>query len=142
MDGVNHELGPFLRMTYPAEAARLDPASVPIGTRAFRSWMLLFGLLPVDWDDLTFERFEPGRGFRERSSMLTQRTWCHERTLEPVPGGTRVTDRLAWEGRVPGATAMFGLVVPWLFRWRHRRLAGCFRPSADAATREQAAREP
>lgn len=123
MAGVNHEVGPFLRMTYPPEAARLDAASVPIGTRAFRGWLLLFGVLPIDWDDLTFEAFEPGRGFRERSTMATQRVWRHERTLEPVAGGTRVTDRLAWEGRVPGAGAVFALVVPWLFRWRHRRLA-------------------
>jgi len=130
MAGVNHELGPFFRMTFPPEAARFDLSAVPIGRRAFRSWMLLFGVLPVDWDDLTFEAFEPGRGFRERSTMLTQRVWRHERMLEPVPGGTRVTDRLAWEERLPGAGAIFAVVVPRLFRWRHRRLAAAVtRPS-------------
>jgi hypothetical protein len=56
----NAELWPFLRMTYPRGRSRLDPEVVPIGTRAFRSWLLLFGLVPVDYDDLTFHEIVPG----------------------------------------------------------------------------------
>ena len=32
-------------------------------------------------------RLDPPSGFLERSSMLSMRTWEHERTLEPAAGG-------------------------------------------------------
>ena len=38
--GVNHELGPWLRMTAPPGAV-IDAASVPIGERWFRSRLCL-----------------------------------------------------------------------------------------------------
>ena len=52
-EGVNDELRPLLRMTAPRHLRTLDPADVHLGERIFRSWVLLFGLLPVDYDDLT-----------------------------------------------------------------------------------------
>ncbi len=58
--------------------------------------------------------------------MATQRIWEHERLLEPTDGRTRVTDRLTWRGRFPGAETAFAFAVPILFRWRHRRLKGIF----------------
>jgi hypothetical protein len=51
--GVNYELAPLVRMTFPRRIARLDLESVDLGRRLGRCWMLLFGVLPVDWDDLT-----------------------------------------------------------------------------------------
>jgi predicted DCC family thiol-disulfide oxidoreductase YuxK len=125
--GVNHELGPLLRMTWPAEVESLDPADVELGTRLFRSWVLLLGVIPVDYDDLTLVRLEPGRGFSERSSMLTQRVWQHERTLEGVgERATRVTDRLAWEPRLGLPGALFAPTFKAVFAWRHRRLRSHF----------------
>jgi hypothetical protein len=41
MEGVNAELRPLARMTYPRDFGRLDPALVPLGKRLFRSWILL-----------------------------------------------------------------------------------------------------
>jgi ligand-binding SRPBCC domain-containing protein len=125
MEGVNHELRPLARMTYPKRAAgmRLDPAVVPLGERLFRSWVLLFGFLPVDYDDLTLVRIEPGRGFLESSRMLSQRRWTHERRLEPVAGGCRVTDRIAFEPRLALLGRAFLPVFRFFFRHRHRRLA-------------------
>src|SRR4029077_13176970 len=104
MEGVNHELMPLVRMTCPRRYAglRLDPEIVPLGVRAFRSWVLALGILPVDWDDLTLVRIEPGRGFLEDSTMLSQRRWVHERTLAAVDGGCRVTDHIRFEPRLPG----------------------------------------
>jgi hypothetical protein len=92
------------------------------GERLFRSWLLLFGIFPIDYDDLTFADIAPGRGFVERSEMGTQRLWQHERRLERVGESTVVTDVLEWTGRFPGAEKLFAVVVPRLFRWRHRRL--------------------
>jgi len=96
------------------------------GQRLFRSRLLLFGIVPIDRTDLTLIELQPGRRFLERSPMATQRIWEHERLLESVPGGTRITDRLAWQGRLPGSSATFALAVPFLFRWRHRRLERLF----------------
>lgn len=125
--GVNHELGPLLRMTWPPEVESLDPAHVQLGTRLFRSWVLLLGVIPVDYDDITLVRLEPGRGFSERSSMLTQRVWQHERTLEGVgERATRVTDRLAWEPRLGLPGALFAPTFKAVFAWRHRRLRSHF----------------
>ena len=122
VQGVARELSPWFRMTFPRGIEDLTPPNVELGKRSFRSWMLLFGVLPVDFDDVTFVEVEPGRRFVERSSMASQRVWLHERIVEPCGGDTLITDRLEWEGRLPGAELVFAAVVPQVFAWRHRQL--------------------
>jgi len=63
LQGINHELGPWMRMTAP-RGAELSVDAVPLGQRWFRSWILLLGVLPFDYDDLCLERIDAGRGFR------------------------------------------------------------------------------
>ena len=121
--GINDELRPIMRMTMPAGLERLDAAAIELGRPLGRSWVLLFGLIPIDYDEITLVRLEEGRGFLERSRMLSQRTWEHERTLEPAgEGGCLLTDRVRWEPRLglPGGPLrpLFG----FLFRHRHKRL--------------------
>lgn len=125
IDGINHELGPWLRMTAPA-AIELDPSAAPIGRRWFRSWILLLGVLPVDYDDLCLELVDPPRGFRERSRMLSARVWQHERTLEAIPGGTLVRDAVAFEPRLRASAGLHRLAIAVVFRHRHRRLRAWF----------------
>lgn len=122
MAGVNGELRPLIRMTVPAGLADARLADLPLGQRAGRSWLLLFGFLPVDYDDLTIAEHGPGYRFLEQSRMLTQARWEHERVVIPTESGCTVTDRLRWEGRFPPLGALFGLGVPVLFRHRHRQL--------------------
>jgi ligand-binding SRPBCC domain-containing protein len=122
-EGVNDELGPVLRMTAPARVRALDPSEVVLGERMFRSWVLLFGVIPIDYDDLTLVALEPGRGFHERSRMLSMRVWEHERTLEPDgDSGCSVRDRLSFEARLPGMGPLLERIVRATFRHRHRRL--------------------
>jgi ligand-binding SRPBCC domain-containing protein len=121
-EGVNDELAPVLRMTAPASVRRLDPSEVVLGERIFRSWVLLFGVLPIDFDDLTLVALEPGRGFQERSRMLSMSVWEHERTIEPNGSGCRVRDRLRFEPRLPGSGPLLERIVGATFRHRHRRL--------------------
>src|SRR6185369_1361223 len=93
---------------------------------------LLFGVLPVDYDDLTLVRLTPGAGFREESTMASQRVWVHERELAAVAGGCRVTDRIAFEPRVPWLGPLYRAIMLRLFRHRHRRLMRWSRrPAAD-----------
>lgn len=68
---INLELWP-LRMSHPAAVPRLTPEAIPLGRRAFRSWILLFGLIPVEYDDFTIVELEPGRGYIEDHASLNR----------------------------------------------------------------------
>jgi len=110
----------------------VDPIPTPIkamtvvtllGERIGRSWILLFGLVPFDYDDLTLVRLEPGRGFLERSTMLSQRLWEHERTIAPDGrGGCRIADRVCWQPRLGFPARPLRPAIAWFFRHRHKRL--------------------
>ncbi len=133
IDGIGYELGPWLCMTVPrgldarAFAARLGGGGAALPARLGRSWVLALGVVPFDWDDLAIVEVEPGRRFLERSTMLSMRSWQHERTLQPLEKGTRVVDRLAWEPRALVPDALARRVVTAIFRHRHARLAARFR---------------
>jgi ligand-binding SRPBCC domain-containing protein len=55
--------------------------------------------------------------------MLSMRLWEHERTLTPQ-GESRcqITDRVAWEPRLPLPGALLRPLVHAIFGHRHRRL--------------------
>lgn len=126
MAGINHELAPWMRMTSP-RGAELTVDSVPLGQRWFRSWILLFGVLPFDFDDLLVERLEPERGFLERSRMLSAPLWEHERTLEALTEDqTRLTDRIGFRPRARMLAPVHRAVIAAMFRHRHRRLRAFF----------------
>jgi len=133
-DGINDEMRPWLRMTLPRGVERLDPESIEVGAPIGRSWILLFGLLPFDYDEVCLVRLEPGRSFLERSRMLSQRIWEHERTLEPTGGGCLITDRVSWQPRLGLPGRPLRPAIAWFFRHRHRRLRRHFGGSpADQA---------
>jgi len=127
-EGINHELSPILRMTMPAGLRGRTVDDVAVGEPLGRSWLLLGGLLPVDFDDLQLAELEPGRRFLERSQTLAFAVWEHERVIEELgEGACRVSDRLGFElrpglRRVPGAGALAATIVGALFAHRHRRL--------------------
>jgi len=114
---------PFLRMTLPAGVGQITPESIELGKPIGRSWILLFGLLPFDYDEITLVRLNPERGFLERSRMLSQRTWEHERTLEPLDDGAcRIVDRVSWQPRLGLPARPLRPTIAWFFRHRHKRL--------------------
>lgn len=121
--GVNDELWP-IRMTFPTADGTI--AELSLGKDLFCSRIRLWGLVPLDWHHFGMERIEPGHGFRERSRSLWLKEWIHERTLEPIDGGCRLTDRMEWQARVWGTGALLGVVYRWVFRQRHRRLKAQF----------------
>jgi ligand-binding SRPBCC domain-containing protein len=125
-EGINYELRPWMRMTVPRGVERLDPETVVLGEPIGRSWVLLLGVVPFEYDDITLVELEPGRRFLERSPMLSQRCWQHERIVEPAEGGSRVTDRLRMEPRLGIPAAPLVPVFRAVFRHRHRRLAAWF----------------
>jgi hypothetical protein len=76
--GVNDELFAFLRPTVSRTLRGKSIQQIPRGCVLGRGRLLLFGVLPIDYDDLTAE-LETGRRFLERSSMLSIEHWQHER---------------------------------------------------------------
>ena len=132
-EGINYEFRPLLRMTVPRHLRESGLANVVTGERLCRSWILLFGVLPIDYDDITLVRLDPGQGFLERSSMLTQRKWEHQRSIEPAPGGCVLTDRIRYEPRLPAPDALLRPLFTSIFRYRHHRLRRRYGGTALAA---------
>ena len=127
--GVNRELRPLLRMTFPKDISNVTESWQP-GERVFRSWLLFAGVLPVEYDDVVFVEVEPGRRFLERSSLFSQRMWEHERSIEPMANACRVTDRVHFVPRIPVLEPLFAPLFEAVFRLRHRNLRRLFGEAA------------
>lgn len=127
-EGINHELGPWLRMTMPrAIEPGMTIEDAPLGEKLGRSWILLAGVLPVDFDDLRLVERGPGMRFLERSRLGSARAWQHEREVVAMgPGECEIVDRLEIELRAPlraiGGAAVARRLIRALFTHRHRRL--------------------
>lgn len=123
-EGIADEFAPLLTMRMPPGLRDTTIAHVPLGRPLGRAWIVLAGVVPVEYDDLVVVDLDPPHHFRERSALGSCRVWEHRRELEALPdGATRVTDTLrAWpRALVPRAVAR--RVVGALFTHRHRRLA-------------------
>lgn len=120
-EGVNDEMRPWLRMTVPG--GDFDLSSVEPGKPIGRSWVLLLGLIPIDYDEINLEEIDEGSRFVERSRMLSQRAWEHVRTIRPLEdGGDLITDAVAWEPRLPIPGVAMKPLFRAIFGHRHRRL--------------------
>jgi len=146
-EGINDELWPVMRMTVPAPMRGRTIADVDAGQRLGRSWFLLGGLVPFEYDDITIAELDPGRRFVEKSTMMSFRQWRHERILDEENGGCALTDRISFELRapqrfIPGYGKLLRAVMHWLFGHRHRRLAryvAAARPGKPTARESHAA---
>jgi hypothetical protein len=82
---LRKEMMPFLRMTAPRGVARLTDVQVTLGKPLFRSWILYFGVLPLDYSKVTLLSFAFEQGFVEQSPMASMRVWRHTRQILPHP---------------------------------------------------------
>lgn len=123
-DGINDEMRPVMTMTMPRNARGITIDSIRVGQPLGRALLRLGGLIPFDYDDLVVVELEPGRRFREESTMLSMRAWIHDRTVEPAGERTFVTDRIGFEPRLPLRLAgpLLKRVIRAFFTHRHRRL--------------------
>ncbi len=126
MQGVNFELHPLLHMTSGREHTAL-PIAIEPGRVIFRSWLLLFHVVPFDRHSFALDQIEAGQGFIEESSSWLQRRWRHERRLTTDgESGCSIADRLVIEPRLRYTRPVVALIVKQLFRHRHRRLGRRF----------------
>ncbi len=121
MEGVNFELGPWVRMSVPRTMAGLRLDQVRPGVLLFQSWLLAFGVLPFDRHALRLHGIGPGMRFDEDSTSWLQRVWRHHRHVEPLGAGCVVVDELEVVPRMAPAF-LIRWIVGALFAHRHRRL--------------------
>ena len=131
--GINHELGPWLRMTVPRKLNGLTVEDAPRGVKLGRSWVLFLRIIPVDYDDLCLMEVGPGFRFLERSQLGSMKLWQHERVVTNEGTGASVTDRLTFEPRLllgvlPGSEKVATALVRRIFQHRQRRLRAHFSP--------------
>lgn len=126
--GINDEMRPWMTMSLPRGAEDITIDRITVGEPLGRAWLRLFGVLPFDYDHLTITELEPGRRFREESTMLSMRRWVHERTVDPAGSGAVVVDQVSVGPRLPLILVgpVLVRVVGAFFRHRHRRLARHF----------------
>lgn len=129
--GINHELMPIMKMTVPRAFRDVTIEQMEPGTRLGRSYFLLAGFLPFDYDDITIAEIDPGRRFLESSSMLSMRSWQHQRTVTPHGEETEIRDDVSFQlrfpfSRIPGWSSVVAAGLGAVFRHRHRRLRAHF----------------
>jgi hypothetical protein len=130
--GITAELRPWMRMTVPKGITNILDLDVRLGQPLCRSWILLFGILPIDRSDLTLIDLEVGHRFLEQSPMFSMKLWRHERTIEPHENGCTLTDRLEFQPRF--ATGVMRWFITKVFTHRHeviRRNLGSPRPKRE-----------
>ena len=131
-DKINDELMPLLKMTSPRDWSERTLDQVQPGQRLFRSWLLLFGLIPIDYDDICIAQIGPGYRFLERSQMMSASTWEHERiVIDELPGTCRITDRVRFTARSAPLGTVLRWFVPRVFAHRHDQLKARYRGTAS-----------
>jgi ligand-binding SRPBCC domain-containing protein len=123
VEGISAEMWPFFRMTTPRGIRSLSDVQIEPGVRMFRSYVFLFGVLPIDYSDMTLVELDSGRGFVEESPMGSMKLWRHERRIVPCPtdpGAVLLVDQLTFRPRV--AQRLVGWFIRRVFTHRHEVL--------------------
>ncbi|MEO1894211.1 MAG: hypothetical protein ABGX84_15465 [Alcanivorax sp.] len=123
VEGISAEMRPFFRMTIPKHMQSLADVRVEPGTRMFRSYVFLFGFLPIDYSDMTLVKLTPGVGFVEQSPMGSMKLWRHERYIAPCdsePDSVLLVDQLTFQPRM--ARGLVGWFIRRVFTHRHKVL--------------------
>lgn len=131
MDGVNRELSPLIRMTAPPEWSNKAIVEWPTGTVLFSSWILLFGLFPIDRHKFFFQSIDRHLGFTEESSSLTNKLWRHRRSFDRTGSSCRVTDTVEFQCRLPLLAYILAPVYRLIFKHRHKVLRSYYGGSAS-----------
>ena len=121
--GISAEIWPFFRMTSPKRITSLADIKIKPGTPMFRSYIFLFGFLPIDYSDMTLLELNAGGGFVEQSPMGSMKLWRHERQIVPCPsdpGAILLVDQLTFSPRM--AKHLVRWFIRHVFIHRHKVL--------------------
>lgn len=90
--GISSEIKPLLNMTAPKGVESIQDIDFKLGEPLFRSTLLLFVAIPVDYSRLTVIEMEEGQWFVEESPMGSMKLWQHERYVVDAPEGAVIRD--------------------------------------------------
>jgi len=136
--GISAEMWPFFRMTVPRGILSLNDVDIRLGVRMFRSYVFLFGVLPIDYSDMTLMELKIGEGFTEQSPMGSMKLWRHERQIVPCPSDPKtvlLVDLLTFRPRM--AKRLVGWFIRRVFVHRHEVLKANLSGAQPAATAER-----
>ena len=127
VNSISAEMWPYFRMTSPKGVRSLNDVHVRPGARMFRSYVFLFGVLPIDYSDITLMELNPGQGFIEQSPMGSMKLWRHERRIVSCPSDPAtvlLVDQLTFQPRI--ARRLVGWFIHRVFVHRHEVLKANF----------------
>lgn len=136
--GISAEMWPFFRMTSPKNVQSLADVQIQPGVRMFRSYVFLFGALPIDYSDMTLQELTPGVGFIEQSPMGSMKLWRHERHIAPCPSegeAVVLVDQLTFQPRM--AKRLVGWFIRRVFIHRHNVLRENFGGAQQGAAADR-----
>ncbi|MDO6441152.1 hypothetical protein [Marinobacter sp. 2_MG-2023] len=131
MKGVNWELSPLIYMTAPSGWSCKPIFEWPTGKVLFSSWILLFGILPIDRHTFFFSSIDRQRGFMESSSSITNKVWHHRRDIRINEALPQITDTVEFQCRLPILEYVLAPVYRLIFTHRHRVLRSYYDGSAS-----------
>jgi len=123
VEGISAEMWPYFRMTTPKSIRSLADVQLRPGIPMFRSYVFLFGFLPIDYSDMTLLELDKGVGFVEQSTMGSMTLWRHERhlvTYPSDPAAVILVDQLTFQPRM--AKRFVGWFIRRVFVHRHHVL--------------------
>lgn len=123
---VNSELKPYFKMTAPSNWMQRDVRKWPTDKALFKSLILLFGRIPIDLHYFQLAEVLP-LGIRERSTTLMNRSWHHDRIIEPLEKGCRLRDTVRIEPRLKAIRPIAAMAYKAVFEHRHRQLRKKYR---------------
>lgn len=127
-------------MTVPPAWSNRGISDWPVGAELFSSWILLFGVLPIDRHAFRLRETDCECGFNEASSSWISREWNHRREIRPLlvgsqSAGCTVVDRVAFVCRAPVVGGLLTPLYKFVFWHRHRRLRKKYGSAAAASRR-------
>lgn len=126
MEGVNYELSPWLQMSAPEEWQTKPIKHWPINRKLFKSWITLFGLIPVDLH--AFKLIETNEnGIKECSTSIINTYWKHERTILKFDTVSKVRDTLEFQPRLSWLAFILKPIYKSVFIHRHNKLKQRYR---------------
>lgn len=126
MATLNRELGPWIRMSAPAQWRQTRLTAWGGKSPLFKSWILFLGLLPLDRHTFGAFDFGPRMRFVECSSSWLNRAWRHERTMLAAAGGYTLTDTIEFTPRLALLAPVLKVIYGLVFRHRHSRLLALY----------------
>jgi ligand-binding SRPBCC domain-containing protein len=121
IDEISAEMWPYFRMSVPRGVRSITDLEIKLGDPMFRSYIFLFGFLPIDFSDMTLVELDSGRGFIEQSPMGSMKLWRHKRRIVPSDSeAVLLIDELTFQPRMaPRLVAWF---IKHVFTHRHEVL--------------------